>query len=119
MCDGWSVADVVLHLAQTNEMASAGHRHVSGRHAPPPLPAAGSIDDGADALVRPHRDARRRPTIGCAVAQVRPTLCSRCAPANPTLGSSGWPHARRSHAGDHLLAETWIHTVASAVRSLP
>ena len=29
-CEGWTISDVVLHLAQTNEMARAGTRPPSG-----------------------------------------------------------------------------------------
>ncbi len=57
-CAGWSVSDVVLHLAQTNEMAIGSLRGhfadtldvlVAG------LGAAGSVEDGAAAMVRNQR----------------------------------------------------------------
>ena len=53
-CEGWTVADVLLHLAQTNEMAVAS---VDGRlrefvdEVASQLPQTGSIDDWAGALV--------------------------------------------------------------------
>lgn len=58
-CPGWTVADVVLHLSQTDEMAIASLEgrtagfiagHVSG--AP-----AGTVDDGADWMVSQERGA--------------------------------------------------------------
>ncbi|HEY3700806.1 MAG TPA: maleylpyruvate isomerase N-terminal domain-containing protein, partial [Acidimicrobiales bacterium] len=58
LCDGWTVADVVLHLAQTNELASAS---ASGRMAEALDVLAGgrrrtgSVDDGADDLVARER----------------------------------------------------------------
>ena len=53
-CEGWSVADVVLHLAQTNEMAigSAEGRFdevLGGLLAG--APPAGTVDDGAAVMV--------------------------------------------------------------------
>ena len=67
-CEGWTVADVVLHLAQTNEMAVASAR---GRFAEAlhelagGLGGAGSVDDGADLMV-----ARER-------GQPAPVVCER------------------------------------------
>ncbi|MBV8981884.1 MAG: maleylpyruvate isomerase family mycothiol-dependent enzyme [Acidimicrobiia bacterium] len=58
-CDGWTVADVVLHLAQTNEMAIAS---LDGRY--PEYPAnvgrrleavAADVDDGAAHMVAAER----------------------------------------------------------------
>ena len=58
-CEGWSVSDVVLHLAQTNEMAIGSARDdyeamlngfVEGVQ-----PHAGNVDDGAGLLVAAER----------------------------------------------------------------
>src|SRR5438067_2859162 len=60
-CEGWTVADVVLHLAQTNEMAIAS---VDGRM-PEYLAEVGrslagsspsNVDDGAALMVANERD---------------------------------------------------------------
>ena len=58
-CDGWSVADVVLHLAQTDEMARAS---LEGRfeafldEVADDWATAASVDDGAGLLVAAERD---------------------------------------------------------------
>src|SRR5207237_7086805 len=57
-CEGWTIADVVLHLAQTNELAAAS---VEGRFPDAVveltggLGGAGSIDEGADLMVQRER----------------------------------------------------------------
>ncbi len=54
-CAGWSIADVVLHLAQTDEMAIAS---VEGRMSEAVggfPPSAASIDEGADMMVAAER----------------------------------------------------------------
>lgn len=57
-CEGWDVADVVLHLAQTNEMAIGS---ATGRYAEvvaelaQGLGPAGSVDDGAALMVERQR----------------------------------------------------------------
>src|SRR6187431_1938237 len=57
-CEGWSVADVVVHLAQTNDMATGSAR---GRFADAlgeltgGLAGAASVDEGADLMVRRER----------------------------------------------------------------
>ncbi len=59
-CPGWTVSDVVLHLAQTDEMALAS---VGGRFGESLAQLAGgltattSVDDGAGALVASQRGA--------------------------------------------------------------
>ena len=109
-CEGWSVADVVLHLAQTNEMAIAS---ATGRFAERVAsfpPAAGSIDEGADLLVAQERG------IGAAAIDERwkrgaRELCDALRASDP--------HARVQWVAGTLaartlattrLAETWIHT---------
>lgn len=65
-CPGWSVADVVLHLAQTDEMAIASLEgrvagfiadHTAGGAAGSAVGAVGSVDDGAALLVERERGA--------------------------------------------------------------
>lgn len=66
-CEGWTVADVVLHLAQTDEMAVAS---ANGRfdevleELAGGLAHAGSVDDGVDLMV-----ARERGGLGPAVRE--------------------------------------------------
>ena len=123
-CEGWSVADVVLHVAQTNEMAIAS---AQGRFAEflsdagRDLAPAADVDEGADRMVEKERglppDALRD-----RYARGADALCA--------LLEAGDPHARVQWVAGELslrtltttrLAETWIHTgdVAEAVgRSL-
>ncbi|MEY2472786.1 MAG: hypothetical protein QOK28_2115, partial [Actinomycetota bacterium] len=59
-CDGWSVSDVVLHLAQTNEMALASLEHRMDAYLDDMLrglPASANVDDGAGAMVDKERGA--------------------------------------------------------------
>ena len=90
-CEGWSVSDVVLHLAQTNEMAIGSAR---GDFTAPWLnassracqPHAGDIDDGAALMVgraaRRSAERRARP-VG---AVVPATSRAPCSPARPATG---------------------------------
>ena len=71
-CEGWTVADVVLHLAQTDELAlaSAQGQYAEGLDVlAGGLEGRGNVDDGAAAIV----DARTRGTARCAAR----TLASR------------------------------------------
>lgn len=59
-CDGWSVSDVVLHLAQTDDMARAS---LEGRYSElvaamyADLPPVTDLDQGVDVLVQHERGA--------------------------------------------------------------
>ena len=112
-CEGWSAADVVLHLAQTNEMAIASAR---GRLAEyfaslaPMRQGARDVDEGADLMVdaergAPNAELRSRWDMSANV------LASALADADP--------HARVDWVVGQLsvhtlattrLAESWIHT---------
>jgi uncharacterized protein (TIGR03084 family) len=50
---GWTVADVVLHLAQSEELAVAS---IAGEEVPLSAERAGKVDDWADELVAAQRD---------------------------------------------------------------
>jgi uncharacterized protein (TIGR03084 family) len=120
-CEGWDVADVVLHLAQTNEMAIASledrypevvDQLTAG------LPAASDVDEGAAAMV-----ARDREEFSAAAVHDRWT---RGAATLARLARSGDPRRRVLWVAGQLsartlvttrLAETWIHTgdIASAI----
>src|SRR4051794_14030845 len=57
-CDGWTVADVLLHLAQTNEMAIAsvnGELGAASGQAMADMGPVGSVDEWADAYVALER----------------------------------------------------------------
>jgi uncharacterized protein (TIGR03084 family) len=112
-CEGWSVADVVLHLAQTNEMGTAsatgrflehleGLIHVRG--------GAGDVDAGAELMVRAERGAPNAELLARWRETVR-DLTAALAAADP--------HARVDWVAGQLsvrtltttrLAEAWIHT---------
>jgi uncharacterized protein (TIGR03084 family) len=112
-CAGWSVADVVLHLAQTNEMAVGSARGdlaavmdrlVEG------LPPASDVDDGADKMV-----AKERHTGAAAIHERWRQSCTdlraallACEPGDRLLWMVGDLAART--LGTTRLAETWIHT---------
>jgi len=119
-CDGWSVADVVLHLAQTDQLALAS---AQGRFAEGlavlagGLDGRGDVDDGAAAMVERERGLPN------------PVLLERwrtgAAGLRDTLSTSD-PHRRVDWVAGRLsvhtlvatrLAECWIHTgdVADAV----
>ena len=119
-CPGWSVADVVLHLAQTDEMAIAS---LEGRMAGfmaqqlEGQPAATNVDDGAALMV--ERERGLTPTA----------LLERWTTASSTVDamlSKADSHQRVTWVAGELsvrtlattrLAECWIHTgdVAEAV----
>ena len=116
-CDGWTVADVLLHLAQTNEMAVAS---VEGRlqqyvdAVASGLSQAGSIDDWAGALVDLERgdpvEARDR---WAASADAQAAAFAACDPTARVQWVAG-ELAARSLATTRL-TESWIHTVDVAV----
>ena len=119
-CEGWTAGDVVLHVAQTNEMAiaSAEGRFADflteiGRDVGP----ASDVDEGADRMVDKER--------GLSPDAVRDRYRNG---ANTLLRllDVGDPHTRVQWVAGELslrtltttrLAETWIHTgdVADAV----
>ena len=116
-CDGWTVADVLLHLAETNEMAVAS---VNGRLAEFAAEAAGdlgpvgSVDEWAGALVDKERGApgaSRDRWLASATAQA--DAFASCDPKDRVLWVAG-EMAARSLATTRL-TETWIHTVDVAL----
>ena len=123
-CEGWSVADVVLHLAQTDEMAIAS---MEGRfleyleQAARDLGDAVSVDEGADLMV-----ARERGQAGAAVRdrwqRRADELRERIASADPGLRVT-WVAGEVSARtlATTRVAETWIHAgdVAAAFGEAP
>jgi uncharacterized protein (TIGR03084 family) len=112
-CEGWSVSDVVLHLAQTDEMALASAQgRLAGYLAAAAEAMSGpvDVDAGADQMVanergRPGAEVGERWRTGA--ARLRDVL------------AAGDPHARVDWVAGQLslrtlattrLAECWIHT---------
>jgi uncharacterized protein (TIGR03084 family) len=119
-CEGWSVADVVLHLAQTNEMAVAsaqGRFEAFLEEMTTGAPPAADVDDGAAVMVEQQR------------GQPNEVLLARWKGGSTELVDelrAVDPHARVTWVAGQLsvrtlattrLAETWIHTgdVARAI----
>jgi len=111
-CPGWTVGDVVLHLAQTDEFALAS---VEGRLADPVAPwtqseRAGTVDERAEALVAGQRGAppqqvlERWRTGASAVRDAFNTVN----PSARLTWVTGQVAART--LATTRLAETWIHT---------
>lgn len=116
-CDGWTVADVLLHLAQTNEMAVAS---VEGRlpayvdAVAASIPAAGDIDAWAGALVDAERAEPGRSRdryVASAASQL--SAFEAVDPGRRVLWVAGEMAART--LATTRLTETWIHTVDVAV----
>jgi uncharacterized protein (TIGR03084 family) len=112
-CEGWSVADVVLHLAQTNEMAigsARGDLAAVARRLTEGLPPVAGIDEGADQMVVKERDAPASEIHGRwqqSCAHLRAALLDR-QPGDRVTWVVGDMAART--LGTTRLAETWIHT---------
>ncbi len=113
-CEGWTVSDVVLHLAQTNELAVASlegrFAGASGRTTTDGIPTAGAIDDGAADAVADER--------GEPAAAVHARWQSSTETLDQLLRASD-PHLRVRWVAGQLsartlattrLAEAWIHT---------
>ncbi|MFL6205077.1 MAG: maleylpyruvate isomerase family mycothiol-dependent enzyme [Acidimicrobiales bacterium] len=112
-CAGWSIADVVLHLAQTNEMATGSARGdlpaVMERMTEGLRPAT-DVDDGAALMVEKERgapaaDVHQRWQASC--GDLRAALLA-CDPSDRVLWVAGELAART--LGSTRLAETWLHT---------
>ena len=112
-CEGWTVADVVLHLAQTDELArpSAAGRFAEGLNVlAGGLDRQGNVDDGAAAMVASER--------GMPNVALLERWRAGAAELRATLASSD-PHQRVDWVAGQLsvqtlattrLAECWIHT---------
>jgi uncharacterized protein (TIGR03084 family) len=113
-CAGWSISDVVLHMAQTNEMATASARgqlpELMARMYEGVRPAT-DIDDGAALMVEKERgappaevDARWKASC----RDLRDALLA-CDPSDRLQWVAGELAART--LGTTRLAETWLHTL--------
>lgn len=108
-CAGWSVADVVLHLAQTDEMAIASLEDRMDAVMAGFPPTATSIDEGADLMVQAER------TTGPAAlerwqarAAHMTSLFSACDPSARLNWVVGTLSART--LATTRMTECWIHT---------
>jgi uncharacterized protein (TIGR03084 family) len=119
-CPGWSVADVVLHLAQTDALAIASVRGTFGEGVNAfgldggPAP---SVDAGVDQMVRtergqPGRAVRERWASGAATLR---QLLASSAPSERVQWVAGQLSVQT--LATTRLAECWIHTgdVAAAL----
>ena len=116
-CAGWTVADVLLHLAQTNEMSVASLEQRLGEYidtVAAGLDAGQSVDDWAGAMVDKERgnatDARNR-FLRSAAAQR--DAFGAIEPSTRVQWVAGQLAART--LASTRLAETWIHTLDVAV----
>jgi uncharacterized protein (TIGR03084 family) len=112
-CEGWTVADVVLHLAQTDELAlaSAQGQYAEGLNVlAGGLEGQGNVDDGAAATVAHER--------GLPNAELLERWRTGAAALREALAASD-PHRRVGWVTGQLstqtlattrLAECWIHT---------
>ena len=112
-CEGWSIADVVIHLAQSNDMATGSAR---GRFAEvlagltDGLGPAADVDEGADLMVRNERGrsgAEVRERWQASVDDLRAAL-EAVDPSTRVVWVAGELSART--LATTRLAETWIHT---------
>jgi uncharacterized protein (TIGR03084 family) len=111
-CPGWTVADVVLHMAQTDEMAASSARGELGGGALTSAAGAShnAVDDGADAMVRQERGASNADLQArwrAAASATRETLAA----ADPKVRVQ-WVTNTLAPAtlATTRLAECWIHT---------
>jgi uncharacterized protein (TIGR03084 family) len=112
-CEGWTVADVVTHLAQTDEMAlaSAEGRFAEGLvELARGLDPASSVDEGADLMVA--RDRGQPPSAiferwQTGAAALRKAF-EACDPSDRVTWVAGELSVRTLTTT--RLAETWIHT---------
>lgn len=112
-CPGWSVADVVLHLAQSNELVIAGadpdrfaevFRTFMGGG------AAANVDEGAESAVQAERGRPNAELLArwrASVAGQRAHLAA-CGPADRLPWVIGTLPART--LATTRLSEAWIHT---------
>jgi len=112
-CPGWSVSDVVLHLAQTNEMAIGS---LQGRMAEvvaalaEGAPATADVDEGAAVMVERERGASG-PEVQARWQAGVDELLAGLAAADPAARVT-WVAGELSvpTLATTRLAETWIHT---------
>lgn len=123
-CAGWSVADVLLHLAQTNEAAVASLAGDLAAFAPAPEAVAAGAED-VDAFAAAMVEAERGPSPSALRDRWRASADAQVAafrtvdPAARVTWVVGELAART--LASTRLSETWIHTldVAAAYGAPP
>ncbi len=109
-CDGWTITDVVLHLAQTDELAAASAQGRLEELAPEWANAGGDVADRAGAAVERER--------GASGAEVH-ARWRAATESLRTLLAAADPSTRMRWVVGHLpartlattrLSEAWIHT---------
>jgi len=112
-CPGWTIGDVVLHLAQTDELALASVQGRFDQHLEVlagGLEGSGTVDDGAGALVARERGASAEQVLrrwSAGTADLRSAL-AESEPGTRVPWVVG-DLAVRTLASTRL-AECWIHT---------
>ncbi|MDQ2709754.1 MAG: maleylpyruvate isomerase family mycothiol-dependent enzyme [Actinomycetota bacterium] len=109
-CPGWTIADVVLHLAQTDELAAASGHGRPAEVAPAWLTAGGDVDARAAESVERDRGASGAAVYErwrAAARSVR-TMFAGVDPSRRMLWVVGELPART--LATTRLAEAWIHT---------
>lgn len=109
-CPGWTVSDVVLHLAQTDEFAAASGQGRLADLAPNWMTRAGTVDDAAGEAVERDRGASGAEVHQrwrAAAASVREMLAA-ADPATRMRWVVGELPART--LATTRLAEAWLHT---------
>jgi uncharacterized protein (TIGR03084 family) len=116
-CETWDIADVVLHLAQTNEFAAASARHElpAGGFGVGQADTEGKVDELAEFQVAQDRGngaAAVRERWEASVRDLNAAL-SACDPSDRVNWIVGQMAART--LATTRIAETWIHTGDVAV----
>jgi uncharacterized protein (TIGR03084 family) len=110
-CPGWSVADVVLHMAQTDELGAASASGEYARFVSGAVGARGStVDDAADAMVEQER-GQPGPAVHArwrAAATGTRDALGACSPHDRVQWVAGEMAART--LATTRLSECWIHT---------
>jgi uncharacterized protein (TIGR03084 family) len=112
-CAGWDISDVLLHLAQTNEMAigsTNGEFDTVLDELLEGAAPAGNVDEGAEVMVQNERGASGaevRARWQCSCADLRAGLLAH-EPGDRLQWVAGDVAART--LATTRLAETWIHT---------
>jgi uncharacterized protein (TIGR03084 family) len=109
-CEGWSVADVVLHLAQTDELAAVSAQGRLEDVSPEWAAIGGDVDDFAGVAVEQDRGAPGAEVYErwqAAAGSVR-TLLGAADPATKMRWVVGYLPART--LATTRLSEAWIHT---------
>ena len=107
LCEGWSVRDVVLHLAQTDEAVVAS---IEQRPAPIPVEGASNVDEAMEQWVRKERDSTPDVRARWNDASKAALEGLRTADPNQQLQWAAAPLKAKTLATTRL-SEHWIHTL--------